>query len=207
MRGDSRDSPRNGAKCLREMATYAAARPRTPPPKDSRTLSVSTRRMRRKRVAHGRAQPCQHLEQVVGPVNVGARVDHQRGVQWLENSENADEIATAVLFLDDANRVNGCLEVVPGSHLVPLAKGRDVEGFGSFEMDSERFDTDQLVALEVPAGSVVFFGPRLVHRSLPNTTDGDRRTLLFSYQPAGRSTSSDFLARMVGANSRETVDR
>ena len=137
----------------------------------------------------------------------GAIFLHQDRPYWLENSENADEIATAVLFLDDADRVNGCLEVVPGSHLVPLPKGRDVEGFGSFEMDSERFYTDQLVALEVPAGSVVFFGSRLVHRSLPNTTDGDRRTLLFSYQPAGRSTSSDFLARMVGANSRETVDR
>ncbi len=131
----------------------------------------------------------------------GAIFLHQDRPYWVENSENADEVATAVLFLDDANRVNGCLEVVPGSHRLPLAKGRDVEGFGSFEMDPADFDNDQLVALEVAAGSVAFFGPRLVHRSLPNTTETDRRTLLYSYQPEGRSTSAEFLARMVAANS------
>jgi hypothetical protein len=127
----------------------------------------------------------------------GAIFLHQDRPYWLENSENADEIATAVLFLDDADRINGCLEVVPGSHLMPLAERRDVAGFGGFEMDTEHCDTEQLVALEVPAGSVVFFGPRLVHRSLPNETEGDRRTLLYSYQPAGRSTSWEFLAGMV----------
>ena len=133
----------------------------------------------------------------------GAIFLHQDRPYWVENSENADEIATAVLFLDDASRINGCLEVVPGSHRTTLAKGREVDGFGSFEMDPDHFDAEQLVALEVTAGSVVFFGPRLVHRSLPNTASSDRRTLLFSYQPAGRSTSVEFLARMVGAATSE----
>ncbi len=135
----------------------------------------------------------------------GAIFLHQDRPYWVENSENADEIATAVLFLDDATRINGCLEVVPGSHLTALAKGREVKGFGSFEMDPDRFDTEQLVALEVCAGSVVFFGPRLVHRSLPNKTECDRRTLLYSYQPAGRTTSSEFLARMLGASVGERL--
>ncbi|MCZ6854797.1 MAG: phytanoyl-CoA dioxygenase family protein [Gammaproteobacteria bacterium] len=128
---------------------------------------------------------------------------HQDRPYWVENSENADEIATAVLFLDDATRNNGCLEVVPGSHLNALQKGREVEGFGSFEMDPDQFDTDELVALEVQAGSVVFFGSKLVHRSLPNTTGSDRRTLLYSYQPAGRSTSAEFLASIIADRSLE----
>ena len=67
----------------------------------------------------------------------GAIFLHQDRPYWVENSENADEIATAVLFLDDATRINGCLEVVPGSHLTALAKGREMEGFGSFEMDPD----------------------------------------------------------------------
>ncbi|MGH7949884.1 MAG: phytanoyl-CoA dioxygenase family protein, partial [Candidatus Binataceae bacterium] len=41
------------------------------------------------------------------------------------------------------------------------------------------------VPLEVHAGAVVFFGPFLVHRSLPNRTGADRRALLYSYQPTG----------------------
>jgi hypothetical protein len=31
----------------------------------------------------------------------------------------------------------------------------------------------------------VFFGAFLVHRSLPNRSDKDRRALLYSYQPGG----------------------
>jgi hypothetical protein len=36
------------------------------------------------------------------------------------------------------------------------------------------------------------FGPFLLHRSGPNTTDGDRRVLLLTYQPAGRPPLADF---------------
>jgi hypothetical protein len=32
---------------------------------------------------------------------------------------------------------------------------------------------------------VAYFGAFLVHRSLPNRSSGDRRALLYSYQPAG----------------------
>jgi len=50
----------------------------------------------------------------------------------------------------------------------------------------EAFDLARLRPLEVPAGTVAFFGAFLLHRSLPNRTDGDRRALLYSYQPAGQ---------------------
>jgi phytanoyl-CoA dioxygenase PhyH len=115
----------------------------------------------------------------------GPIVLHQDFPYWCDVAEVAPRVATAMIFLDDANRENGCLEAVPGSHREGLQKRRAVEGFGSFELDSEAYDTSRLVALEVPAGSVVFFGPFLVHRSAPNRTDKDRRALLFSYQPVG----------------------
>ena len=54
-----------------------------------------------------------------------------------------------------------------------------------------------LVRLEVPAGSVAWFGSTLVHRSRPNDSGGDRRTLLYSYQPAGRPRSVDALAKLL----------
>jgi ectoine hydroxylase-related dioxygenase (phytanoyl-CoA dioxygenase family) len=40
----------------------------------------------------------------------------------------------------------------------------------------------------VPAGTVVYFGPMLVHQSAQNFSDQQRRALLYSYQPAGRRT-------------------
>jgi ectoine hydroxylase len=42
------------------------------------------------------------------------------------------------------------------------------------------------VLLEAPAGSVVWFGSLLVHRSAPNRSQRDRRALLHSFQPADR---------------------
>ena len=68
---------------------------------------------------------------------------------------------------------------------------RGVADFGQFEMDPERFDTNRLVPLVVPAGTVVHLGPYLVHRSQPNRTELDRRALLDSYQPAGRKHIRD----------------
>jgi ectoine hydroxylase-related dioxygenase (phytanoyl-CoA dioxygenase family) len=63
---------------------------------------------------------------------------------------------------------------------------KPVAGFGNLEMDPAVFDTSRLIPLELSAGSVVFFGPFLVHRSRSNRSGDDRRALLFSYQPAGQ---------------------
>jgi hypothetical protein len=127
----------------------------------------------------------------------GPIVLHQDYPYWIDASDDPARIGTAMLFLDDANRENGCLEVAPGSHREGERPRQAVEGFGQFEMDPGRFDLRRLVALEVPAGSVVYFGPFLVHRSLPNRSGADRRALLYSYQPAGRERMRDRLWRSL----------
>ena len=71
------------------------------------------------------------------------------------------------------------------AHLGKWPQRTEVEGFGSLEMDPDAFDLGRLEPLEVKAGAVAFFGAFLVHRSLPNRSDRDRRALLYSYQPAG----------------------
>ncbi len=115
----------------------------------------------------------------------GPIVLHQDFPYWKDLTPIAGQIATAMLFLDDATIEKGCLEVVPGSHREGLQQRRAVDGFGSLEIDPERYDLSRLVALEVDAGAVAFFGPFLVHRSLPNRSGNDRRALLYSYQPPG----------------------
>lgn len=115
----------------------------------------------------------------------GSIILHQDFPYWENMTPIAPQISTAMIFLDDADRTNGCLEVAPGSHTVGKQPQRATDGFGSLEMDPDQFDHDRLVALEVPAGTVAFFGAFLVHRSLPNRTEGDRRALLYSYQPHG----------------------
>jgi len=121
----------------------------------------------------------------------GPVVLHQDRPYWVEVSDDIDSMVTIMLLLDDSDETNGCLEAIPGSHLWGPQKGKDVEGFGSFEMDETKVDLDQLRMVPLAAGDFIAFGADLVHRSQPNTSDGDRRAFLYTYQPAGNRTALD----------------
>jgi len=137
----------------------------------------------------------------------GPIVLHQDYPYWVGVADDAERIATAVLFLDDANLDNGCLQVAPGSHRGGVQTGKQSEaGFGRNEMDPEQFDRSQLVPLEVPAGSVVFLGSLLVHGSEPNRSDSDSRALLYSYQPAGSRHAREYI-RIGGESGIEVGPR
>ncbi len=116
----------------------------------------------------------------------GTIVLHQDYPYWRNQNKVAHKVMTALIYLDDATVENGCLEVSPGSHRDGMRMGRKmVDGFGSNELDEAKFDMHTLIPVIAKAGAVVFFGAFLVHRSLPNRSDKDRRALLYSYQPAG----------------------
>jgi ectoine hydroxylase-related dioxygenase (phytanoyl-CoA dioxygenase family) len=108
---------------------------------------------------------------------------------WVGSSDDPERMLTVVLTLDDASAENGALEVLPGSHLIddPPFKESELE-FERNELDPERMDTSGMIPVEVPAGSAVFFGPRLIHRSAPNRSGTDRRALLYTYQRPGQRT-------------------
>lgn len=130
------------------------------------------------------------------PFHGGVNPLHQDYPYWRDVSQDAYRAATAMLFLDDASLENGTLQVLPGSHkLGPQAGRTDSDAFGNLEMDQKPFEEADLVPVEVPAGSVVYFGSLLVHKSEPNRSAKERRTLLYSYQPAGWPTLRDFLRR------------
>jgi ectoine hydroxylase-related dioxygenase (phytanoyl-CoA dioxygenase family) len=129
----------------------------------------------------------------------GNIVLHQDFPYWADLAKIAPRVVTALIYLDDATVENGCLEVVPGSHREVVPARREVDGFGSNEMDPLQYDLSRLLPVEVPAGSVVFFGPFLVHRSLSNRSDADRRALLYSYQPTGHPHLRK-LTKLAGAN-------
>jgi hypothetical protein len=111
---------------------------------------------------------------------------HQDFPYWRENALAA-RTATAILYLDDTTRENGCLEVAPGSHrtATALPTRTDSDEFGNLEMDPRANAHLERVALPVPAGSAVFFGAFLAHATGPNLSDTHRRALLYSYQPTG----------------------
>jgi ectoine hydroxylase len=123
----------------------------------------------------------------------GQYILHQDFPYWQDENPVAANVATAMLFLDDATIENGCMQVAPGTHREGVQAMRKVKGFGALEMDTDAFDMNRLVAVEAKAGSVLFFGSFLVHRSLPNRSAADRRAILYSYQPAGHPHVVDLM--------------
>ena len=110
---------------------------------------------------------------------------HQDYPYWESTYEEPDNKVTAMLFLDDASLENGTLQVLPGSHIRGKARTRtDKDLFGNLELDPKEAVGKRPVPLEVPAGTVVWFGPFLIHKSEQNTSDRERRSLLYTYQTA-----------------------
>ena len=93
----------------------------------------------------------------------------------------------AWIALDDATIDNGCLWVIPGSHRTGrLFPTRDHGRPDEFDPTDEAygFDDEGAVAVEVEAGTVVFFNGYLLHRSLRNRSDGTRMALVNHYMNA-----------------------
>jgi ectoine hydroxylase len=133
------------------------------------------------------------------PRHGGPNPLHQDFPYWREPADDPARVATTIVYLDDSSVENGCTWVVPGSHRTGVWRARtDLGRFGANEIDALAYPDVDPVPVEVAAGSTVSFGSLLVHQSTPNTSDRDRRALLFRYQPAGGTTRVDGLRRLAG---------
>ncbi|MEM7047104.1 MAG: phytanoyl-CoA dioxygenase family protein [Pseudomonadota bacterium] len=79
--------------------------------------------------------------------------------------------------LEDADRHNGCLEVLPGLHALPLKQRfvRQNGGVGFEVFDEKPYPESGFIPVEVPQGSLVVLHGLLPHRSAPNTSDRSRQ--------------------------------
>lgn len=114
-------------------------------------------------------------------------------------------LVTAWVALEDATVDNGGLKVLPGSHrpstLWPMRRHNNPQLDRAQEAFGFPHDTAQAVALEMAAGSVVFFDGYLLHGSYPNrTAHGFRRALLYVYCSAHSTMSFDPTSYQPSAN-------
>jgi len=92
----------------------------------------------------------------------------------------ADDIVTCGIYLEDTDRENGCLKVIPGSQRDgPQPHQRDTGSYGSW-VD---IDDSQAVHLEVPGGTVLFFSANLLHGANPNRSNRSRYSTAWHYIP------------------------
>jgi phytanoyl-CoA hydroxylase len=119
---------------------------------------------------------------------------HQDGSFWpLEPME----VVTLWLAVDDVDRENGCMRVVPGTQetrLLTLEElqdrddGMNVLGKG---MDPAQIDESKAVDVVLKAGGVEIHHPNIIHGSNANTSPRWRRGLTIRYIPAGTRIVSD----------------
>jgi ectoine hydroxylase-related dioxygenase (phytanoyl-CoA dioxygenase family) len=95
---------------------------------------------------------------------------------------HSDELITCFIYLEDADEINGCLQVIPGSH---IGKPRHPFKPGSrFEVDPTYVDRNKIVPVPLRAGEMILFDPYLLHFSDLNRSRMPRRAIIYTYNPA-----------------------
>ncbi|MDW8367312.1 MAG: phytanoyl-CoA dioxygenase family protein [Abditibacteriales bacterium] len=108
---------------------------------------------------------------------------HQDGYYWpLEPME----VITVWLTVDDSDRENGCMRVIPGTHrprtLYPHIRAT-TEAVLSQELEAHFVDDSKAVDVEVPRGGISVHDPFLIHGSNPNRSSRRRCGLTIRYIP------------------------
>ena len=114
----------------------------------------------------------------------GAWEWHQDYGYWYKNQFMfPDELISVMIALTPANRENGCLQVIKGSHKM----GRVNHGFtgeqvgADMEMVNNALKTMDLVYTELEPGDALFFHSNLLHRSEANLSDHPRWSIISCY--------------------------
>jgi len=100
---------------------------------------------------------------------------------------------SVMVAITDANKQNGCLQVIKGSHKM----GRVEHGFSGEQVGaSQRYvdlslQTMELVYVELKAGDVLFFHSNLLHRSEANLSDMSRWSMISCYNRASNIGYND----------------
>ncbi len=145
------------------------------------------------------ANPVYNTRPKVPGVAAGAVPWHQDRSYWPD--ANANPVITVWVALVDANAVNGCLHVIPGTHKTQLFTHHkeSLTGTGYTEVNEEFIKTRRSVMLPVPAGGALLFNDRCVHMSTPNRSDHVRWSVDLRYQPTDQDPMPQhgvgFLAR------------
>jgi phytanoyl-CoA hydroxylase len=106
---------------------------------------------------------------------------HQDSAYW---PMDPPTLVTVSIALSDATEENGCIQVIPKSHLWGMQDWGHIARDQDAEL-SEREDVNLSDQISVPlnAGDVLMFHSLLVHGSGPNRSPSARHTALYAYFP------------------------
>lgn len=123
-----------------------------------------------------------HDQALYKPAHTGGVVTwHQDNAYWRCRPAN---LVSCWLTLDDVDRENGAMQVIPGSHLRPVWH-EQAEATAALKEIKEGFDPNEAVVVDLPAGGCMFHHCQTLHYTQPNTTDRQRRALAIHYMTPG----------------------
>ncbi|MEO6961320.1 MAG: phytanoyl-CoA dioxygenase family protein [Puia sp.] len=117
----------------------------------------------------------------------GAWEWHQDYGYWYKNEFLfPDQMISVMVAITTANRENGCLQVIPGSHKMGRVEhGKSGEQVGaSMRYVELALKTMDLVYVELNPGDILFFHSNLLHRSDANNSDTSRWSMISCYNRA-----------------------
>ncbi len=87
-----------------------------------------------------------------------------------------------------AQEANGCMQFIPGTHLIGMARHEDREFYLEITREDLEPYVDQAVSIELDPGDIVLFHNMLYHQGLPNLSDQVRWSMDWRYQDARQPT-------------------
>jgi phytanoyl-CoA hydroxylase len=118
------------------------------------------------------------------PLVGGAWEWHQDYGYWYKNEFlHPDQMVSVMVAITQANKENGCLQVIKGSHKMGRVEhGKTGEQVGAAARYVElALKTMELVFVELQEGDALFFHSNLMHRSDANLSDHSRWSLISVY--------------------------
>lgn len=128
------------------------------------------------------------VEPILGP-NIGLFSSHfickdpftGRATPWHEDSgywngrfDRFDKIVTIWLALDPVDKENGCMRVIPGTHVNGFSNYEEVDSkSNTFHLQIPGVDESKAVYFELARGEVSLHDSRIIHGATPN--DSPRR--------------------------------
>lgn len=134
----------------------------------------------------------------------GAWEWHQDYGYWYKNQFMfPDQLLSVMIALTPANKENGCLQIIKGSHKM----GRVNHGFSGEQVGADRVMVDnalktmELIYCEIEPGDALFFHSNLLHRSEANLSNDPRWSIISCY-----STQSNLAYNETSTSWKTPVD-
>jgi ectoine hydroxylase len=131
-----------------------------------------------------------HTKMMLKEPRVGGAWEwHQDYGYWYHNGCLYPLLASCLIAVDRADRENGCLQVLRGSHRIErIDHGRTGEQAGAAaEQVAAAVERHELVYVEANSGDALFFHCNLLHRSDANRSERPRWSLICCYNAARNS--------------------